>query len=368
MATRRTNTAKWYENQNRWQIKVMKNGIRKTFTSSKPGRTGQREANAKADAWLESGMISEKKRVHQLYVDFLEDVKVRTSTGNYVNLESIGRVWVLPKIGYMKIDDLNLQILQDVINFAAKKGRSKKTLSNIRGALSAFLHYLRKRGYTMLRCDDIELPNSAPVGKRNILQADALKVLMTSDMTTFRSKPIRDFYIHAYRFLVLTGLRPGELCELNERNQKQTDKICVSGSYNRFKEHTSGKTENAKRTFLLSKYAQEELKAQKNMLKKMGIISPWLFPDKDGSQLFSGTLLHHWKKYQAANELEGITTYELRHTFVSLCQNAVPENLIKSVVGHSSKMPTYETYGHELDSDAETANRLINHVFTEILD
>lgn len=79
-------------------------------------------------------------------------------------------------------------------------------------------------------------------------------------------------------------------------------------------------------------------------------------------------MLHHWKKYQAANGLEGITTYELRHTFVSLCQNAVPENLIKSVVGHSSKMPTYETYGHELDSDAETANRLINHVFTEILE
>lgn len=53
---KRTNTAVWMEKQNRWQVKVQKNGERKTFTSSKPGRVGQREANAKADAWLDEGV------------------------------------------------------------------------------------------------------------------------------------------------------------------------------------------------------------------------------------------------------------------------------------------------------------------------
>lgn len=41
---KRTNTAKWMENQRRWQINVQKDGVRRSFTSSKPGRTGQREA------------------------------------------------------------------------------------------------------------------------------------------------------------------------------------------------------------------------------------------------------------------------------------------------------------------------------------
>ena len=50
---KRTNTAKWVESAQRWQINVQKDGKRKTFTSTKPGRTGQREANAKADAWLD---------------------------------------------------------------------------------------------------------------------------------------------------------------------------------------------------------------------------------------------------------------------------------------------------------------------------
>ena len=51
---RRTNTAAW--NGKHWRIDVQKDGTRKSFYSSKPGRTGQREANAKADAWLEEGI------------------------------------------------------------------------------------------------------------------------------------------------------------------------------------------------------------------------------------------------------------------------------------------------------------------------
>ena len=41
---KRTNTATWYESQRRWQIKVQKNGIRKTFYSGVTGRAGQASA------------------------------------------------------------------------------------------------------------------------------------------------------------------------------------------------------------------------------------------------------------------------------------------------------------------------------------
>lgn len=64
---RRTNTAVWLPNQNRWQIKVQKDGVRKTFTSAKPGRTGQREANRKADAWLDEGIINTRITVEKAY-------------------------------------------------------------------------------------------------------------------------------------------------------------------------------------------------------------------------------------------------------------------------------------------------------------
>ena len=48
---KRTNTARWTGKM--WRIDVQQNGMRKSFYSSRPGRTGQREANRKADSWLD---------------------------------------------------------------------------------------------------------------------------------------------------------------------------------------------------------------------------------------------------------------------------------------------------------------------------
>lgn len=72
----RTNTAQWLPNQNRWQIKVQKDGVRKTFTSAKPGRTGQREANRKADLWLDEGISSTRLLVETAYVNWIAEVKM----------------------------------------------------------------------------------------------------------------------------------------------------------------------------------------------------------------------------------------------------------------------------------------------------
>ena len=93
---RRTNTAAW--NGKRWRIDVQKDGTRKSFYSSKPGRTGQREANAKADAWLEEGIGAKAPRVSEAGQLWLQEVHLTTSSTNYRPLESRWRVWVLPQM------------------------------------------------------------------------------------------------------------------------------------------------------------------------------------------------------------------------------------------------------------------------------
>ena len=75
----RTNTAQWLPNQNRWQIKVQKDGVRRTFTSSKPGRTGQREANRKADEWLDEGIANTTKRCSEVWKEYMISVAGTTS-------------------------------------------------------------------------------------------------------------------------------------------------------------------------------------------------------------------------------------------------------------------------------------------------
>lgn len=48
---------------------------------------------------------------------------------------------------------------------------------------------------------------------------------MTSDKTMFRGKEIVDPYVNAYRFAVLTGLRPGELLGLQWKDVKMAASI-----------------------------------------------------------------------------------------------------------------------------------------------
>ena len=63
---KRTTVAKWLENYGRWQIKVQKDGVRRTFTCSTPGRAGQRQCHAKADAWLDDNITDTNARIEML--------------------------------------------------------------------------------------------------------------------------------------------------------------------------------------------------------------------------------------------------------------------------------------------------------------
>lgn len=80
---------------NRWQIKAQRDGIRKTFTSSKSGRTGQREANAKADAWLNEGIENTKVKIKEMFKKYMEQLKITTSKatgGSIMDILTIGSI------------------------------------------------------------------------------------------------------------------------------------------------------------------------------------------------------------------------------------------------------------------------------------
>ena len=136
---KRTNTAVWVESARRWQLKVQKDGVRRTFTSSKPGRTGQRECNAKADAWLDDGIEEQSRRVNDLFAAWYASVKASTSEGNWRPLESRWRVHILPVLGQKRLDKISEGQWQDVINALYAEGASKKSLQNYCADIRAFI-------------------------------------------------------------------------------------------------------------------------------------------------------------------------------------------------------------------------------------
>lgn len=360
---KRTNTAFWVEKESRWCIAVQKNGTRKRFYSSTPGRTGQREANAKADAWLDDSIRDGRKKVATLYAEWVEELKLTCGTSYVIQCNKYGEYYILPVCGNIRIDELTEGDLQKAIDMSFKKrclkkgGKrtsdkplSRKTLMTIRSTEISFVKWCRRNKYSAL-FPELSIPKNARMGKKNILQPSALKILFDVDSRLYYGKRVFDEYIYAYRFAVATGVRPEELVGLWYGDIKGNT-VNLRRSINRMDEETTGKNENAIRSFDMGKEAREAYEAQTALLKASGIplnYTTSLFQIQNQRALFK-----RWKKYQKDNGIEPqVTLYEMRHTFVSVESGVLTDSQLKMLVGHSKNMDTAGVYRHELDGQRE---------------
>ena len=371
---RRTNSAVWLGT--RWRIQLCRNGVHRVFYSSTPGRRGQRECQAKADKWLESATHDEGTPFAVLWEQYLTDVQQSSSKSNYEGVRKMGQNYILPELERVKIGALTEGHLQDVLNKAYKHGclrpdhastrtepLSRKTLQGIRAAETAFLKWARKHGYTTLRPEELTIPGGARLKGKNILQPEALRTLFSVDTVTRRGRQEFDENIYAYRFLVATGLRPGELVGLC-CDDVQGHTVSVRRAVNRYGETTRGKNENAVRSFELNSFAYEVYSQQLALLHRQGL------PTGEGCKLFpvrnQQSLYNYWKHYQLSNGIPHVSLYELRHSFVSIAQD-LPDGKLKRLVGHSRNMDTRGVYSHQVEGEAEATAREMGEIIKQIL-
>lgn len=377
--SQRTNTAT--QINGRWVIKVQKNGVRKSFYSSRPGRAGQREANAKADAWLDGDLIDSRSRVRQLWPDYLADVEARSGYSNYRQVKSIGDSYILPLLGNRAVADLTVGDLQSLVNKAYKHGAynnsgtrpllpgetlSRKTLKNLVFTLKNFIKYCRIIAHaTMLNPETLCVPAGSRLQEKHILQPEALQTLFSSDITTFREKPRRDDLIHAYRLAVLTGLRPGEVIGLHWGDIAPNDAaLHLRRAINIHGEETHGKNENAVRAIPLTAYSRSVIAAQRAQTITEGCDITANEPVFNIS--CEQTFLKRWYRYCDANGIDRVTLYELRHTFVSIA-SLLPAGEVKGIVGHSRNMDTFGVYGHKVKAYDQVISDDLYEVFERLL-
>jgi len=370
----RINVPKWLDKYERWQIKVRKDGERKTFTSPIPGRKGQLACQKKADAWLENDIVDGSIRFSVLYDRWIEELKLHTSKSHWVNYEQYGRNYFKPRMGQKKVSALTEQNLQEILLYAHThpfRGDrlSYKTLKNMRDCLCAFMKYARKNKLSTLFPEALYIPANAERSSRTTFQPNDILTLFSSEMTFEKSKEVPEWFIYAFRFAVLLGLRPGEIAGLQTKRDIdfKNNRCQICEAINAYNEVTSGKTKNARRTFKLPTLALEVLQCQQRMLNIAGVISPYTFPWKDGMPLNHKTYYAHWKRYRDYNSLGNtLCPYEMRHTFFSVNKN-IPKQLLKPVAGHGKSFDGELTYSHELDGEADLAAKLINDNFNTIL-
>lgn len=365
MAQKRRAEAVWIDSRSRWQINVQRDGKRKTFASTIPGRKGKHEAEGKADDWLEAGQPDDI-RFDNAWSIYLDHLKKTTGSINHKDLDSIGRTWLLPALGAKKLSRIRLDDLQEIISDAGRKGKAKRTCKNIKDKLSSFFRYAADQQWEVSADPiKIKLPTQAPTAKRTIIQPDKLRILFGEDTITRHGHTFPAYYVHAFRLMVVIGCRSGELCGLKKEDY-DGEYITIRRSINKLREVTPGKTENAQRKIYLPEHAKKILADQASMLTANGIRSAYLFPQEDGQPSFPNHIWNHWRTYRAQHDID-CSIHELRHTFVSMMTTSLPAYLLKSVVGHSENFDTDGVYSHELSGDKQRAAQIIDSVLDKHL-
>lgn len=172
------------------------------------------------------------------------------------------------------------------------------------------------------------MPAGARLKGKKVLQPADLITLFNTDTTLYRGKRVPDEYVNAYRFQVLTGLRPGELMGL-QWPDIQGNTVHVQRAVNVRGEITGHQDS----VFCITN--------EQHYYKR-------------------------WKAYCTANGLTKVTPYELRHTFVSVVKT-LPAGEVKGLVGHSLDMDTFGVYGHILTGEAEATAEAVEGTFLKIL-
>jgi len=364
----RKNEATWLNKYQRWQIKVQKDGKRKTFYSKTPGTKGKIDAEKQADKWLKSGFEHPTMRFSKLYELFLQEKELLKgkSGGDLRNHQNMGKNFLLPALGTKKVENITLGDWQNCINNAFKRSQAKghplsaKSLKNIRASMTAVYAFARRHNIPLVKPEYLQIPKSAPVGQRNILTPEDIKKLFDDNIEPF-------WYIHYVRFLLITGLRPGEAAVIRTDEDIKNNFLTIKRSINNLNEITDGKNANALRSQYLPEIAQKIIADQRQMLKQSSIISPWLFPNPQGDISSPRYIYKTWIQFRDKNNITACSLYELRHTMVSITKNDVPAHLLKMVLGHTESMDTYGVYGHEFAGDLQNVASVTQNIFKKIL-
>jgi len=350
------NTPRW--DGRRWIVQEQRDGRRFTFTSSTPGAKGRKEVISKYDKWY-FGEASGEKTVGRVAEEFLEDVKARCGENSpaYEQYEGYIRLYIAPACEKKKICKMTLRDWQGLINNASgpkKDSLSEKTLKNLR----ALIMSLVKFAYEDYQCEPLRgslyIPKGHSKKEKEILQQEDVRRLL---------EPSALWYHPLFCLGVLTGMRPGELLGLKVSDFER-DRVTIRRAVNARGQITEGKNENARRMIPLGELASSILRKTIARNKEMNLHTDWIFCSRDGTMGNQTRMRKQWDKLKKERDLpSGSTVYSLRHTFISLMKNVMPEQMIKDIVGHSTSMQTFQTYGHILSNESRTAASIIDLTF-----
>lgn len=366
----------WDKKRKHWKLNAYIGEKRKSFYSSDPGkRNGPAECRRKYRKALdEFEQGGSNPTFDYAWNEFIKDYKKRNKITSYNAIVNRGNAHLIKRFKRKRLSDIKKRDWQNVIFDAKSNGaKAARTLKSIASTIRIFCKYCASAGFIPDHKVPINfiIPADATKPKKTTLQPDELKLLFAEEQND-------NWYIPVFRFIVLSGLRRGEVCALITNRDFDLPRITIRESLSHEGLTVSPKSKDSERSIYLSDLALTQINHHKDNRKKYGIISKYLFCKPNATQIQARQLRNEWQKWREKNGIT-ITLHELRHTFISYSRQKTSLDLddLKKIYGHSKDMDTDSVYVHEIKkSDKELKKELakekkiakeINSAFEKII-
>lgn len=304
----------------------------------------------KADEWFQKWL--------SVYV---EPLKKKATFEQY---KIIYESHIKPVIGHRKMNNITNTDIQQVIAEMNKKGLSTWTMKHARKIMNiAFTKAYEEKIISANPVEKIDIPNK---------QGKPRKTITTSELKILFDNLKNTRWYWAFRFMLVTGLRRGELLALKWSDiDYENRRIIVDESNSK---SGLGDTKSSKVHYVpLSDLAIYYLSKQKEMLQKEFnpiLYNPELqkldlvFPSEKGTLMKPDSLNSVLDRINRKTGLH-ITPHMFRHTFVYMAKGKMTLSEIQEALGHDESTTTLDIYGTML-SDTQTVASKIDEAFKKL--
>ena len=313
----------------------------------------------------EKGSVRKRMTVHQWYIEWMKTYKIpviRPNTRRHY--EHIFEAFILPEIGDMYVDEVRQIHVKNLINSLDSQGYQWETQNKVRILILDMFNVAIENDYALKNpSKGIRLAKNKPNDRI---------VLSVEQQEDFFECSAGTFYHNLFLVAVSTGLRPGEVCALEE-SDLDFDNHMISVSKTLLYQKLNGdegkefhigppKTESSVRTVPMSEVCEKALREQirlKRLLSEKYIqnneFQNLLFVTKFNTPICSVVLNDAIKRIVneinlQRDEIElfpSFSAHTFRHTFATRCIEAgILPKTVQGYLGHATLQMTMDLYVH----------------------
>lgn len=331
---------------------------------------------------MEKESVKKRMTVNQWYYEWMNVYKVPVIRPNTKrHYEHIFNAHILPGLGDMYIDEVRQIHIKNLINALDKNGYQWETQNKVRILLLDMFNIAMENEYALRNpAKGIRLNKNRP-NDRVVLSIDQQKDFFECSAGTF--------YDNLFTVAINSGLRPGEICALEESDldfANKTISVTKTLIYQKFdgdtrKEFHIGdpKTYSSIRIIPMNSNSKCALKKQlrtKQILsekyKKTGEFSDLIFVTKFNTPISSVVLNDAIKRIIEEINLQRdnvdlfptFSAHTFRHTFATRCIEAgILPKTVQKYLGHATLQMTMDLYVHVTDDFKQEELKKLDSMF-----